>query len=215
MSQSTSLAESIREAVDQAKSAATKRFEDIASGRRSSESRGAPVGSQHAGAHLVPEHGSDDAEHPCAENVRLQRTLTKLLDSAAGANLIAEADFQGRTHDAVRLRDLADTSVNHEYLWLLGDAPTGGLSNEDFIIDVRLRLGASQCDDSRMCGACGRCRLDVRVCRAQCCAPGPANAGHNDLRDELFDLVWVAGSAAEIEALGLLCAAPSLRPAEI
>ena len=208
-------AESIRVAIDSAKEGARQRFEAVVQGRRSGEPAGPLVGSQQAGAHLVPEFGADDAEHPASANARLQHSLTKMLDKAVGVELIAEAGAQGRTHAVVRLRDLSDPSVNHTYLLLLGDSPTGGLSGDDFIIDVRLRLGVSQCDDSRVCGACGRCRFDVHADHAQYCAPGPANAGHNDVRDALFDLVRVADSTAETEALGLLCTAPSLRPADI
>ena len=141
--------------------------------------------------------------------------LTRLLDEEAAARLIRDAEAAGCCADVSRLRDLSAPGVNHEYLWLLGDAPTGGLGAEDFLCDARLRLGASQCDDSRICGACQRLRLDVQASHAQCCAPGPANSGHNWLRDGVFDLVRVADCTAETETLGLLFTAPSLRPADI
>ena len=205
----------VRDAIEMAGVHAQERFEALANGRRPRDGSGPPVGSQHAGDHLLPAFGVEDPEHPTSVSPRLQHKLSKILDETVAERLCDEAASAGRRCDAIRLRDLADPSVNHEYLWLMGDAPTGGLSGDDFIIDVRLRLGASQCDDSRLCGSCQRSRLDVQANHAQCCAPGPSNSGHNDVRDSLFDLVRIADSTAETEALGLLCTAPSLRPADI
>ena len=209
------IAETARAAIARARNRAQLRFDAMKEGRRPTEAVGPPVGPQHAGMHLLPAFGIEDAEHPVAESARLQHALSKIIDKAAASALADEAHGEGRIGDASRLRDLADPTVNHEYLWLLGEAPTGGLGGEDFVIDVRLRLGASQCDDSRLCGACQRARLDIKGEHAQCCAPGPANTGHNHVRDSLFDLVRLADSTAETEALGLLCTAPSLRPADI
>ena len=191
------------------------RFSPMLQGRRPRGAAGPPVGDSHAGAHLLAEFGAEDLEHPTARPPRLQHVLTRIMDEANAASLIREAVEQHRPADAIRLRDLADPSVSHDYLWLLGEAPTGGLSGEDNIIDLRLRVGASQVDDSRICGSCGRKRLDPQARHAQCCAPGPANAGHNNIRDAVFDLVHMADANAETEVLGLLCTAPPLRPADI
>ena len=210
------IALAVRGAVEKATSEAEQRFTAISEGRSVRDRVGAPVGVQHAGSHLVPSYGADDAEHPAAPGTRrLQKTLTRILDKMAAASLVSEAEAEGRSPDVKRLRDLSDDSVNHEYLWLLGEGLDEGLNGEDFLVDIRLRLGASQCDDNPICRVCQRVRVDVQANHAQCCAPGPATVGHNDLRDSVFDLVHLADHTAETEALGLLDTAPSLRPADI
>ena len=205
-------AEAAHAAIEKATASAQKRYDDFVSGRRPPDG-GPPVSQQHSALHIVNQFGAKDHEHPesQARQPRLQHALAFILDSAASAKLINEASPE----DVQRLQDLSDPGVNHEYLWLLGDPPTGGLSSDAYVIDVRARLGAQQMDDSRVCGCCQRTRLDLQCSHAQCCAPGPSTAGHNDLRDAVFDLVRLADSTAEVEALGLLCTAPHLRPADI
>ena len=205
-------AEKVQAAVAKAKARASARYEALCSGHRPEQS-GPPVGSQSAGARIVTNFGAEDLEHPDAQAgpPRLQRALLAFVDCAASAQLFDEAAEVDKT----RLRDLADPATDHEYLWLLADPPTGGLPADAYIIDVRARLGAQQADDSRLCGCCQRVRMDPECSHAQCCAPGPSTAGHNDVRDAVFDLVRIADSTAETEALGLLCTAPHLRPADI
>ena len=57
--------------------------------------------------------------------------------------------------------------------------------------------------------------LDPRGRHAFCCAPGESTRGHNDARDCVFDLARLADANAEKEVLGLLAAAPGLRPADV
>ena len=56
------------------------------------------------------------------------------------------------------------------------------------------------------------CRLHEH---ALCCAPGPSTSGHNEVRDIVLATPVVADPATEPEVLGLLQAAPGLRPADI
>ena len=112
-----SFAAAIRTAIDEAKRASVRRYDAISNGRRPTDFVGPPVGGQHAGAHLLPEFGADDADHPvAAAGPRLQHALTTIMDQVLSSELITEARVQGRPHDAIRLRDLADQFVNHEYL---------------------------------------------------------------------------------------------------
>ena len=50
---------------------------------------------------------------------------------------------------------------------------------------------------------------------ALCCAPGPSTRGHNEARDCLLALARRGDPHAESEVLGLLPAAPGLRPADV
>ena len=49
---------------------------------------------------------------------------------------------------------------------------------------------------------------------AFCCAPGEGTRGHSDIRDEVFQVIKMAGTTAEPEVLGLLDTAPGHRPAD-
>eukprot|EP00969_Alexandrium_andersonii_P057979 2554679-Alexandrium_andersonii.AAC.1 len=56
---------------------------------------------------------------------------------------------------------------------------------------------------------------DPRNEHALCCARGPSTVGHNDVRDLVHGLAKPADPAAEVEASGLLRAAPGKRPADV
>ena len=88
------------------------------------------------------------------------------------------------------------------------------LEPEAYVAAVRLRLGAGFATEPLPCRAC-KGVLDPNGRHALCCAPGESTKGHNDVRDEVFDLVRMADATAEKEVLGLLETAPGLRPADI
>ena len=94
-----------------------------------------------------------------------------------------------------RIQDLADPTVNHKYLWLLGEPPTGGLGGGDFVIDVRLRLGASQCHNSRLCCACQRARLDIKASMPSAVRRGPPTPGI--ITSEILFSIWSAWLTAQ------------------
>ena len=99
-------------------------------------------------------------------------------------------------------------------------ATRGGLIHVGQGVSV-LALIPSVCDNLRrrlkqmICAACGERMLDGRMYHALCCARGESTRGHNDVRDNVFDLARLADATAETETLGLLDTAPGLRPADI
>ena len=115
---------------------------------------------------------------------------------------------------AQRLAELCDDTVNSEWLWALDPAQSSSLEPDAYVAAVRLRLGASFAEQPLPCRVC-RGTLDTAGTHALCCAPGESTRGHNEVRDCAFDLVRIADATAEKEVLGLLDAAPGLRPADI
>ncbi|CAE8635350.1 unnamed protein product [Polarella glacialis] len=181
------------------------------------EAVGAPVAAGQAGAHLLGEVGAEDAEHPASSQShrpQLQQALSGLVDRDCSDKLTAQADAEGRLPDARRLRDLKDTTVSSEWLWAVDPRSPAALEPDAFVSAVRLRLGAGFALEPLLCRACRRV-LDPGGSHALCCAPGESTRGHNDVRDAVFDLVHLADATAEKEVLGLLEAAPGLRPADI
>ena len=95
-------------------------------------------------------------------------------------------------------------------------APTSRhtLEPDAYVDAVRLRLGAAGGPSDAVCRVCGRCGV-IDGAHALCCAPGPSTRGHNEARDCLLALARRGDPHAEPEALGLLPAAPGLRPADV
>ena len=105
---------------------------------------GAPVGSGHAGDHLVSGEVPDDPEHPRAAGAqRLQHSLARLADQQAMDTLVNDFKVSGRDEDVTRLKELRDESVDHEWLWAMGHPPASGTESDIFVTAVRLRLGAN------------------------------------------------------------------------
>ena len=176
---------------------------------------GAPVGDGHAGAQLLGELGAEDPQHPAAaQQDRLQHSLAKLIDEDQLDRLARAMTEQNRDSDVRRLRELQDSTVSHEWLWALAPHAAGAIEPDAYIAAVRLRLGAGFASEPVPCQVC-RGTLDPQGTHALCCAQGASTRGHNDVRDQVFDLARLADSTAETETLGLLEAAPGSRPADI
>ena len=202
---------------EQAAEAATRQLAAIETGSRL-EAAGAPVGAGQAGAFLLNEIGAEDAEHPAsaaaAAKPRLQRALAGLVDRDRLDSLTAEAQAEGRRPDLNRLRELRDDTVSAEWLWALDPRSSTALEPDAYVAAARLRLGAGFATEQLQCRACHGV-LNTGGTHAFCCAPGESTRGHNDVRDAVFDLARMADATAETEVLGLLDAAPGLRPADI
>ena len=99
-------------------------------------------------------------------------------------------------------------------MWALDSATLASLEPDAYIAAVRLRLGATFAAQPLVCRICNGI-LDAGGSHALCCAPDGSTRGHNDVRDCCFDLARLADATAEKEVLGLLDAAPGLRPADI
>jgi hypothetical protein len=178
---------------------------------------GAPVGAGQAGAQLLGEAGAEDPEHPVSHRVgrpQLQHALSGLVDRDGLDTLIANLTADSRSFDVRRLQDLRDDTVSSEWLWAVDPRAPAALEPDAYVAAVRLRVGAGFATEPMPCRAC-RGTLDPGGCHALCCAPGESTRGHNDVRDSLFDLARLADGTAEREVLGLLEAAPGLRPADV
>ena len=137
-----------------------------------------------------------------------------MVDDQRAEDLATVAAQEGRDHDVRRVRDLCDPSVSHEWLWSLAPSSRHTLEPDVYVDAVRLRLGAAQAPPGACCRVCGRSGA-VDGCHALCCAPGPSTRGHNEVRDRLVELARRGDPRAEKEAIGLLPAAPGLRPADV
>ena len=208
------IAERARSLCQKGAASAAKRFDAFSNGLPE-DIPGAPVGDGHAGDHLVSCEIPDDPEHPrSASAPRLQHSLARLADKHAMDALAHGFRTAGREEDVVRLSELRDPSVCHEWLWAMGSPPAGGLEADVFVTAVRLRLGANHSQEPQFCQQCSGV-LDPMAHHASCCAPGPSTEGHDDVRDALLDLAKIADATSEPEVLGLFASAPDLRPADI
>ena len=199
----------------QAAAAAVAQLAALQSGARLAPPS-APVGMGRAADLLLGELGAEDPEHPAAaapHRPHLQRSLAALVDADRMDALVSSAGPAGCS-SARRLEELRDPTVSSEWLWALDPAQPDCLEADAYVAALRLRLGAGFAAEPLRCRVC-RGTLDVGGSHALCCAPGASTRGHNDVRDEVFDLARLADSTAEKEVLGLLEAAPGLRPADV
>ena len=193
---------------------ARERFTATLEGRAAEAEEGDPDEDGVPRGGVVAGAGFDDPEHAGARCVpRLQRRLAQVLDEERADVCARAAEADGRGHDARRVRDLSDSSVNHEWLSSLAPSSRHPLEPDAFVDAVRLRLGAAEAD-AAYCRVCSR-PFSVDAAHALCCAPGAATRGHNDLRDSLLGLARDGDPHAVAEALGLLPAAPDSRPADV
>jgi hypothetical protein len=195
--------------------AALERFSSFLAGSRG-QAGGGPVGAGQAGDGLVSPIGAEDEEHRLgARRERVQHNISKIVDSCALDRLVNGLTEAERWADVNRLAELRDDTVSHDWLWVVGTSEGGGMSDEEFLVAAKLRLGADHAAESMACQCCGRAMLHPDASHALCCAPGPSKQGHDEVRDELLDFVRLADATAEPEVLGLIASAPGLRPADI
>ena len=105
---------------------------------------------------VVDEAGADDPGHVHTRSVpRLQRRLSALTDEQAAERLEAHATADGRDHDARRVRDLCDESVNHEWLYSLAPTSRHTMEPDSYVDAVLLRLGAARGPPEILCRVSG------------------------------------------------------------
>ena len=89
------------------------------------------------------------------------------------------------------------------------------MSNEDFALAARIRLGAGGPGDDVICASCGEAALGPAGTYGLLCARGPSTRGHDEVRDELFHFADRLDPSTELEPMGLVGSRPELRPADI
>ena len=164
--------------------------------------------------------GAEDDEHPDyhvgPRGPPVQRALCKLVDESAQAGLRKHFADVDALPDVHRLDDLSNPATCHGWLWSL--APQHGpiIENErEFTEAVRVRLGCGGPPDCAICGCCGRAQLDAAGSHASWCSLGEATAGHNAVRDVLFEFASSADPATEWEPEDLIPSRPRARPADV
>ena len=157
---------------------------------------------------------ADEGNASSIRGSRLQQGLTHFLDQDRHQAMLARAEDEGRHDDKRRMRDLACPTVQHDWLTILDPRAPGAVHKDRFADAVRLHIGAAVAPSHAACLACGRSGT-VTAGHAQCCAPGPSNAGHDALRDLTLALAVAGDANAVPEPLGLLPSAPGRRPADI
>ena len=165
---------------------------------------------------LLVETGVEDAEHPAyAAAQHLQHRLAAVVDDFRVSERLAAENCPEAWHDARRVADLCDETTSHEWMWELNPRSSRHLEQDSFVDAMRVCLGADRGLPAMQCHTRGKlpgCRLHEH---ALCCAPEPSTSGHHEVRDIVLATAVVADPAAEPEVLGLLQAAPGLRPAVI
>ena len=157
----------------------------------------------------------EGAERDLEDASPLQKALSAVIDDERLDSIFDRIGAEGRHDDDLRLRDLQDPSVSHEWLWALNPAHGDVIPRADYVTCVRLRLGATIIDDPMLCSYCNDALLGSSCVHASCCALGKSTKGHNDIRDGLMSLVHLADPSADIEVGDLIPSRPGLRPADI
>ena len=145
----------------------------------------------------------------------LQRQLCRVLDGKRRARLCEKWRTAGREEDAIRLEDLADSHQDHTWVGAEHPERGPGLSSNEWVTAIRLRLGLDFLASDRLCSACGKSILDTRCSHALCCAKGESTRGHNQVRNFLLAAFAPADPGAEAEVPGLAPSQPTWRPADI
>jgi len=103
----------------------------------------------------------------------LQSRLCALVDAERLDDLAdafaATRDFSG----ARRVRELRDPSVNHDRLWAFNPSHGACLGPDEFVLAVRLRIGAPILAEPVTCPRCKAGRLDTCCVHAACPARRP------------------------------------------
>eukprot|EP00973_Karenia_brevis_P067703 9419395-Karenia_brevis.AAC.1 len=86
----------------------------------------------------------------------LQRQLSILTDNTKLRRLVLALEAAGRFGDMRRLEELRDPSVDHTWVRRLDFCEGPVLREEDYAMDLQLRLGANIVADSYECPECGR-----------------------------------------------------------
>ena len=186
----------------------------------------APRDGDHAPGQSLVEAFEREEVEPNAEGMerrlrRLKNTsavqcrLSSVVDEIKMDSLCNDLNQQGQEEDLRRIRDLRESAKSGLWWTALNPRTSHVLSAEDWIIAMRLRLGASIFSSPQCCHLCGECVLDTKGYHALCCARGESTVGHNRVRDVFHAGFHLADPTSEIEVPGLVVSAPTLRPADV
>ena len=114
---------------------------------------------------------------------------------------------------ARRLEELMHKGTCHDWLWIINPRDGSRLAEEDFLLALGNRLGASlvTAGDSQ-CKMCGEV-LDATASHAMCCAKGECTRGHYCIVGRVADGISIVDPALQTEVRGL--AGTTDRPADI
>ena len=149
-----------------------------------------------------------DAGHP-------QRGISHIVDEHCMDALTERFQSNSQPQHVARLRDIRHPNQCHDWLWALGARKQAALPAEEFVVAVRLRLGASVIDDVTTCSYCHDHLIDSSGLCALQCAGSCATRGHTAVKDAVMELAVQADPAAEAEPAGLVAHRPGLRPADV
>ena len=123
---------------------------------------------------------------------------------------------KGLEEDIRRLADLQDASAQEHTWWQQLNPETDRLlPDSEWIVAMRLRLGAPVIPVDGLCGYCGERCMDSNGYHSLCCALGESTRGHNCVCNLHASFCGQADPGTAIEVPGLCPRAPSLRPADI
>ena len=150
-----------------------------------------------AGDGLVVPAGAEDNESETESN--LQSGLCSIIDERRANDLEALLRQREDWYGKRRLGELRDRTVSHEWLWSLNPCHGPVVPPTQYLIAVRLRLGAPSIDVPMMCPGCGLEKLDRACQHALSCALPEATRGHNNIRDVVLQLANLADPTAATE----------------
>jgi hypothetical protein len=173
-----------RELIDAAAAAAVRRWRCWCEGSEEEheDDQHMPTahGSMRPGTAIVPDAGAEDPEHPASSRgsggPKLQRDLVRISDACVTQGLLNRA-VASNDYDRVKLlRELSCADCNHEWLWAISKHKGKSLSNEDFALAARIRLGSGGPGDDVICANCGEAALGPAGTHGLLCvqeAPAP------------------------------------------
>ena len=124
------------------------------------------------------EDGSGDVEGEMRKlhnSFRIQHALTSVLDKMKMDKLQQTFVDEGLEEDIRRLADLQDASAQEHTWWQQLNPETDRLlPDSEWIVAMRLRLGALVIPVDGLCGYCGERCMDSNGYHSLCCALGEA-----------------------------------------
>lgn len=160
---------------------------------------------------MVLPAGFEDEEYVVES---LQRRLCSIIDDGKCKELLSELESRGLRSRSNRLQELSDPSVCHRWLWKASPVHGPIAPSCEFLLAVRLRLGAACADATTRCTRCNAL-MGEDCAHGLLCARPEATKGHYHVRDEMLCLAHLADPSTTPEAIGLIPSAPALRLADL
>ena len=146
---------------------------------------------------------------------RLQQQFSILIDNTRLRELVTSmAQATNTSDDMRRLQELRDAGVNHAWLWHLDHSTGEVLTEEEYVIAVRLRLGCEFLTDVVPCRLCVE-PLDRKLDHSSCCAKSVRTRRHYAIVRSCMNRFKIADHAAQIEQRGVAESEIAACPADI